>query len=43
MLGTVIDKGKIRHICDECCAIFEKKLREEEDKRIMQALRGMND
>lgn len=40
MLGTVIDKGKMRHICDECCAIFQKNIEEEENKRIMHALRG---
>lgn len=39
MLGTVIEKGVMRHICDECCRLFDTKLREEENRRIMECLR----
>jgi len=39
-LGTVIEKGQMRHICDECCKVHEEKIREEENKRIMEALRA---
>ncbi len=40
MLGTVIEKGKMRHICDECCIAHEEKIRDTENKRVMDSLRN---
>lgn len=39
MLGTVIEKGIIRHICDECCSNHEKKIHEEQNQMVMAELR----
>ena len=39
-LGTVIEKSVIRHICDDCCTVYEKKLVELENKRVMESLRS---
>ena len=39
MLGTVIENGKMRHICDACCVLHENNIRETENKRVMDALR----
>ena len=39
MLGTVVEKGWMRHICNDCCVAYEAKIREEEDRRVMEALR----
>ena len=40
LLGTVIEKGVMRHICDPCCEAHEEKIRDEENRRIMEALRA---
>ena len=39
MLGTVVEMGKMRHICNECCTKYEEKIREEENKRVFESLR----
>lgn len=39
MLGTVIEKSVMRHICDECCRNHEKRITEEQDKRVWEELR----
>lgn len=39
MLGTVIEKGEIRHICNECCALHEQKLKDEAERQIMADIR----
>ena len=43
MLGTVIEKSRMRHICDACCKIYEDKIRSEQDALIMRELRKTNE
>jgi hypothetical protein len=38
MLGTVVEKGVMRHVCDECCDAHQKKLNEERERHISAAL-----
>ena len=42
MLGTVIEKGTMRHICNECCISYEKKIQEEAESQIMKDIRKLN-
>lgn len=39
MLGTVIEKGEIRHICDACCIQHEKEIEEQQNVHIWKELR----
>lgn len=43
MLGTVIEKGVMRHICNECCTKHEERIKDEEEKRVMEAIRKDSD
>ena len=39
MLVTVIEKSKMRHICDECCKAHEKRINDEQDALVWAELR----
>ena len=39
LLGTAVENGKMRHICDECCEIAAQKAEEENNRRLSEAIR----
>ena len=39
ILGTAIEKGVMRHICNECCDKENKRVQIEQDEKIMKSLR----